>query len=176
MTKGSQQRKDLFVVSSEHYQDDKVLATVMPLDNTPDGLWSWKQPLFTASEKASATLTGSWERPDRYGSSAPIGSTRGDIVSDLSYRAMWSNLGEAVIGGAFLIGPCWLLALKRDLFFQLGAVTILVAGFGLLLALYVTVPGQVFAGTLAYAAVLVVFLGLVVAKDMDSTTEGGTGT
>lgn len=77
-----------------------------------------------------------------------------------------------MLRGAFLVGPLWLLALRRDLFFYLGAATILVTGFGVLLTLYMAVPGQVFAGTLVYAVVLVVFVGLMVDKDMASPDRG----
>src|SRR4051794_14237289 len=105
MTQGSQQRKDLFVVSSERYQDQIVLADAMPLnDKVPEGLYSWKSTLFTQPEKANATLTGPWERPKgKY--SEPIGSTRADVIRELGYKALWWRLGEALLGGAFLIGP-----------------------------------------------------------------------
>jgi uncharacterized membrane protein len=54
----------------------------------------------------------------------------------------------------------WLLALKQRLYLQLEATTGFVFRFRLILAYFIDKIDQVFAGTLAYAAVLIMFVGL----------------
>ncbi len=94
--------------------------------------------------------------------SEPIGGSRPDRLKSLLQRAYWLRVGENVVGGAFVIGPMWLLALKQDLIFQLGATTVCGAGFGAILAWYSDASGQGFAATLAYAAVVMVFVDVMV--------------
>lgn len=153
MTKVSQQKYDLFIVSSERAQDRAILGRAMLSGGNLD---------HTNEQKKAAIPTGPWERPDKNGRTEPIGGTRSANVNKLLHRAFWLRVGEAVVGGAFLIGPMWLIVLKRGMIFSLGATTVCVALFGLILVLYSNAPGQVFAGTLAYTAVLMVLVGLTV--------------
>ncbi|KAF2178706.1 hypothetical protein K469DRAFT_326820 [Zopfia rhizophila CBS 207.26] len=76
----------------------------------------------------------------------------------------------------FLIGPMWLLVLKCELFFLLGATTVCVTGFGFLMACYVDGLKYVFVRTLAYAAVLMVFVGVIMQELGNSTKDSGTAT
>ncbi|KAL0471772.1 hypothetical protein QR685DRAFT_214247 [Neurospora intermedia] len=82
-------------------------------------------------------------------------------------KAFWERVGAAVLGGAFLITPMWILALHRQLFVHLGIATGCVAAFGFSLSFYVARAEEVFAATLAYAAVIMVFVGIVI-QETDS--------
>lgn len=55
----------------------------------------------------------------------------------------------------------WLLVLKQELYIQLGVTTGCVSAFGLLMAWYLATLEAVFASTLAYSAVLMVFVGVM---------------
>ncbi|KAK1773800.1 hypothetical protein QBC45DRAFT_66676 [Copromyces sp. CBS 386.78] len=76
-------------------------------------------------------------------------------------KAFWERVGAAVIGGAFLITPMWILALQRQLFLHLGVATGFVTAFGLTVSLYLETVEGVFTATLGYAAVIMVFVGVV---------------
>ncbi|KAK3947292.1 hypothetical protein QBC32DRAFT_224507 [Pseudoneurospora amorphoporcata] len=76
-------------------------------------------------------------------------------------KAFWERVGAAVIGGAFLTTPMWILALQRQLFLHLGVATGFVTAFGLTVSLYLETVEGVFTATLAYAAVIMVFVGVV---------------
>ena len=143
---------DYFIVSSERYNDDRVLEEVVKSDD--------KENLYIAKE-GLAHFTGPWERGKENDWEAnPIGRTRSENEKTVRRRAFWWKLGGAIVGAGFLIGPMWLLALKQGLYLQLEATTGFVFGFGLIMAYFVDRVDQVFAGTLAYAAVLMVFVGL----------------
>ncbi|KAJ9138174.1 hypothetical protein NKR23_g8664 [Pleurostoma richardsiae] len=182
MIKVSQQPYDFFVMSAQRIQDRRLLDGAMasrsksPSDLEPDGIMAtgpWEvSKLRKDIELAAAAVAvapagnGVPAAPPAQGLpeqlTEPIGGTRPDRLKSLLQRAFWLRVGESVVGGAFVIGPMWLLALKQDLIFQLGATTICVAGFGTILAWYSDAPGQVFAATLAYAAILMVFVGVMV--------------
>ena len=113
--------------------------------------------------KDDALPTGRWEYPVN-DLANPIGGTRNDNIKSQSRHAFWWKLGAAIVGTGFLISPMWLLALKQHLYLQLEATTGFVFGFGLVLAYFMDKIDQVFAGTLAYAAVLMVFVGLSIQR------------
>ncbi|KAK4208720.1 hypothetical protein QBC37DRAFT_296033 [Rhypophila decipiens] len=66
----------------------------------------------------------------------------------------------AAFGAAFLIGPMWLMMLRTELWTKLISTTVFVAVFGLIMAYFVKEDNDVLSSTAAYAAVLVVFVGL----------------
>ncbi|KAI0163249.1 hypothetical protein BJ166DRAFT_289475 [Pestalotiopsis sp. NC0098] len=66
----------------------------------------------------------------------------------------------ATVGGVFLIGPMWLMVKLNDQTTSLISTTAFVAAFGLLMAYSIDSPEKVMSATAAYAAVLVVFVGL----------------
>lgn len=70
------------------------------------------------------------------------------------------RIGVAMVGGIFLIAPMWLIVLHNTLYTSLIATTVCVALFGLLMASVLEKPIDVMSSTAAYAAVLVVFVGL----------------
>lgn len=107
------------------------------------------------SLKPLAMATGPWE--DGNGAMQPIGGTRGERLR----RALWSRVTGALVGAAFLVGPMWLLALKQEIYLQLGVTTGCIVAFGLVMVVSLNTLDAVFAATLAYAAVLMVFVGVV---------------
>jgi hypothetical protein len=152
---------DYFIASSERHHDRSVIHDVM-------ADYSFDKENFYEEKKGDALGTGPWEKPytrvDNRGNERsyanPIGGTRNEIVKNLVRQTFWWKLGAAIVGAGFLVGPMWLLALKQRLYLQLEVTTGFVFGFGLVLAYLVEKTDQVFAGTLAYAAVLMVFVGL----------------
>lgn len=148
MAKHSGKRNDPFIASSERLHDHYILEREM----TRQG----KIPDDFEALKATAILTGPWEKGNRAGAQ-PIYATRAETMK----RGLFSRLAGALVGGAFLIGPMWLLALERDLYFQLGFTTGFVSAFGLLMAWYLNTLESVFAASIAYAAVLMVFIGVI---------------
>ncbi|KAM5349128.1 hypothetical protein ACJ41O_008951 [Fusarium nematophilum] len=163
MTSASQNPLDPFLVSSERVLDDDILSwaryssggytmaqVLAPIQNEETG----------TSVKPAVTDAGPWE-DTKSGRVAPAVGTRRATVETLFRRAFWSRLTAAVVGAVFLVGPMWLLVLRRELFIHLGATTGFVLGFGCVMAFFVEKVDQVFAGTLAYAAVLMVFVGVI---------------
>jgi hypothetical protein len=151
---------DYFVVSPERYHDRNVIQMITRVNTYADAIRVLKSKL----RKRPMPSTGPWEEvkdgTNRY--AEPIGGTRHDSIRTVLRRAFWWKLFAATFGAGFLIGPMWALALKEGLYFQLGLTSGFVFSFGILLAYFVERIDQVFAGTLAYAAVLMVFVGLSV--------------
>lgn len=150
MAKFSQQRGDPFIASSERLHDHILLSNAV--DNKS------QTPRDVNELKRHAIPTGPWEKKGENHGVKTIANSR----SEMWRRAFISRLSGALIGGAFLVGPMWLLALKRDVFVHLGVTTGCVAGFGCLMAWYLSTLEAVFVTTLAYSAVLVVFVGVVI--------------
>jgi len=169
MAKFSRQRDDPFIASSERSHDNNLLQRAMNYrGKTASDLGDPSDPENLVHLKMSATPTGPWEVPSAGRGALPIANTRTEVVR----RALWSRIGGACIGGAFLIGPMWLLVLKQELYLQLGATTGCVSAFGLLMAWYQGTLEAVFAATLEYAAVLMVFVGVVMGNV--SSSRGGS--
>jgi hypothetical protein len=72
-------------------------------------------------------------------------------------------------GAGFLIGPMWLMMLRGELYVTLISTTVFVVVFGALAAFFLDNHAHVLSSTAAYAAVLVVFVGLT---SEASTTRG----
>jgi hypothetical protein len=140
---------DYFIVSSKRYYDGQVLQSAM-LD-----YHDAKKDLY---ERKFVLNSGPWERPDRNNRAEPIGFG----IRKFSRKMFWRKVSAAFIGAGFLVGPMWLLALEQQLYLQLEVTKGFVLSFGITLAYFMDKFDQVFAGTLAYAAVLVVFVGLSV--------------
>ncbi|KAK2779150.1 hypothetical protein CKAH01_11409 [Colletotrichum kahawae] len=93
----------------------------------------------------------SWDmNPDE--SSEPITGTRGS-------NGFKERIVIAAAGGAFLVGPMWIMVLNGGLYTSLISTTAFVAAFGVLMAYFLNEAKDVLASTAAYAAVLVVFVG-----------------
>jgi hypothetical protein len=135
---------DPFYVSGERYLDRKLLEHLL------DG----RGHLLTKKSVA----TGYWEDE---GTGPP---SRRDTRRD-NYRRSWTHgfhrrIGVAAVAGAFLIAPMWLMVLHNTLYTALVSTTVFVSVFGLLAAIYLSSHMEVMSATAAYAAVLVVFVGL----------------
>lgn len=98
-----------------------------------------------------------WEAENS--TSAPICGTRSDNQHRTWFQSFQKRVEIATIGGAFLIGPMWLMVLRSTLYTSLIATTAFVTVFGFIMALYIEDDKDVLASTAAYAAVLVVFVG-----------------
>ncbi|KAK2022783.1 hypothetical protein LX32DRAFT_686945 [Colletotrichum zoysiae] len=92
-------------------------------------------------------------------SSDPITGTRRSNVAKTWYRGFKERLVIAAAGGAFLVGPMWIMVLKDGLYASLVSTTAFVTAFGILMAYFLNEAKDVLASTAAYAAVLVVFVG-----------------
>ena len=96
----------------------------------------------------------SWEEGD---DGIPIVPPR----SDIRHNDLYSRIVAATVGAGFLIGPMWLMMVKTGFYTALIATTVFIIAFGVMVAVVLEKSNDVFAATLAYAAVLVVLVGLV---------------
>lgn len=78
----------------------------------------------------------------------------------MSFNDFRDRFSLAIVGAALLLGPMWLMVLHNTLYTGLITTTVCVAVFGLLVVFQLDMPMDVLSGTAAYAAVLVVFVGL----------------
>lgn len=158
MKKFSGQTYDPFIVSSERYHERELLVEALDINGLD---------LFTtARKKEEAIPTGPWEKYSPKGQ-VLIGGTRPDAEAEALYKAFWRRMAGAVLGGAFLVGPMWLFILHRNLVFLLGGTTVCVFLFRALTTFLVNSPGDVFTATLAYAAVLMVFVGVTIEESAE---------
>ncbi|KAH7629500.1 hypothetical protein B0T09DRAFT_358443 [Sordaria sp. MPI-SDFR-AT-0083] len=105
-----------------------------------------------------AAPAGPWERDNTDKPARALISTRTKAWK----RAYWTRISAASIGGAFLIAPMWILGLQRNLYVHLGVATGCIIAFGTSMSLYLETVDSVFAATLAYAAVIMVFVGIII--------------
>lgn len=176
MTTALQNPLDAFVISSEMALDRVILQTkgsenrilmkhicTRPEEEIP--YVPTRRDLDASFHVPDEVIhTGPWEKVSINGRVKPTGGTRGSNVRSILKRAFWWRLGAAPVGAAFLIGPLWFLSLRKELYLQLGATTGFMLGFAFITAFFVEKADQVFAGTLAYAAVLMVFVGVTLDK------------
>jgi VIT1/CCC1 family predicted Fe2+/Mn2+ transporter len=80
--------------------------------------------------------------------------------TDNRYKRLVARITVSAIGAGFLIGPMWLMMLKTGLYVALISTSIFVAVFGIMMACVLDEHINVLSSTAAYAAVLVVFVGL----------------
>lgn len=164
MEERSKSIRDPFLATGEYAIDNYVLNC--NIDN---------KLAHDASMEHRASL-GPWEHSKSYESydprkaHEPICGTRNDNVAKVWYRGFKGRVILAAVGGAFLIGPMWLMVLQSGLYTALITTTGFVAGFGILMAYFLEEGKDVLASTAAYAAVLVVFVG----TSTQSATEQST--
>lgn len=72
----------------------------------------------------------------------------------------FTELVLASVGAALLLGPMWLMVLHNTLYTGLITTTVCVAVFGLVVVSRLDKPMDVLSATAAYAAVLVILVGL----------------
>ncbi|KAK3327037.1 hypothetical protein B0T19DRAFT_474898 [Cercophora scortea] len=160
MTKCSQLRRDPFLVTGERFIDDYVIFRGMKVLGIEYDR-EWKR------EPEPIPVPDPWEEDCQ-----PIGGTRNDNISKSWIKSFRERVNMAVLGGVFLVGPMWLMMLHNTLYTSLVSTTICVVVFGFVIALLLEKPMEVLSGTAAYAAVLVVFVGL--STTPGSETSGGS--
>ncbi|KAK4211281.1 hypothetical protein QBC37DRAFT_290673, partial [Rhypophila decipiens] len=99
----------------------------------------------------------------------PICGTRSGNIARTWYHGFKNRVVLAALGGAFLIGPMWLMVLKAGDLTGLIATTGFVAAFGITIAYFLEEGKDVLASTAAYAAVLVVFVGTSTSSQADGS-------
>ncbi|KAE9371830.1 hypothetical protein N431DRAFT_492117 [Stipitochalara longipes BDJ] len=138
--------RDPFYVTGERIVDRCMLNAAMRGKENPDDPLRLTQSI------------GQWEtgnfRPE------PVGGTRDENFQRAWITAFHQRVGAAVVGGIFLIGPMWLMVLHKTRYTALISTTVFVTAFGLMMALFLDQKMDVLSSTAAYAAVLVVFVGL----------------
>lgn len=151
MGKHTRISKDPFYVTGERFIERCMLQVAMKnRENDIDPL-RYSDPV------------GEWEKKGIQ--PVPIGGTRDRIFHQAWFRDFRKRIGVAIAGGIFLIAPMWLMVLWfNTLYTSLIATTLFVALFGLLMASVLEKPIDVMSSTAAYAAVLVVFVGLTTSK------------
>lgn len=142
------QSHDPFRVSSRRFEDRNLLNLVANrLGKTVADL-KHLQP--------EALATGPWEDGKRM-----IRPSQDWRRGDAFVRNVLSRVVSTLVAVLFLIGPMWYLVLNQDILLQLIATTGCVMLFGGLMAVTLSTLEAIFAATLAYAAVLMVFVGAV---------------
>ncbi|KAK8127292.1 hypothetical protein PG984_008400 [Apiospora sp. TS-2023a] len=144
MIKRSRSPRDPFLITGERKVDDHVIRKILGDSELPDD-----ESLETVG------VPGPWEED-----SQPIGGTRVANVAQSAWVDLKQRLAMAALGGALLVGPMWLMVKRNDLNTSLVSTTLFVVFFGLLMAAYLDKAKDVMSATAAYAAVLVVFVGL----------------
>ncbi|KAK3294478.1 uncharacterized protein B0H64DRAFT_418360 [Chaetomium fimeti] len=157
MFQHSRRLRDDFLVTGERFIDDYVLHAMVDDEAKQDETLRNARPI---------PVPGPWESQ-----SIPIGGTRSENRAKSELAQLRDRVVMALLGGVFLVGPMWLMMLHRTLYTCLVATTVCVVFFGLVLAYLLEKPMEVLSGTAAYAAVLVVFVGLNNAE----VNETGTG-
>ncbi|ETS74498.1 hypothetical protein PFICI_14364 [Pestalotiopsis fici W106-1] len=142
------QSGDPFIITGERYIDRCMLDVAMKDLENDKGSPRQSKP------------TRKWEDSSVY--PAPIGGTRDVNCETIFWEGFFQRMLLAILGGIFLVGPMWLMVLHNTLYTALITTTVCILIFGVLMALSLTKPMDVMASTAAYAAVLVVFVGLTV--------------
>ncbi|KAF2969768.1 hypothetical protein GQX73_g3857 [Xylaria multiplex] len=142
MTSRCKLPRDPFYVTGERYIDSYVLHSLLG-DATKD------------IAGKPTPVSAPWEYTEQ-----PIGGTRNDMTAKTESFEFRKRIAIAAVAGFFLIGPMWLMVLHNTLYTCLVSTTVSVTFFGLILAYSLDSPKEVMSGTAAYAAVLVVFVGL----------------
>ncbi|KAF4339052.1 hypothetical protein FBEOM_7053 [Fusarium beomiforme] len=155
MERRSLQPEDPFYMSGEKYQDRKLLDTII------------EDEAYRLEGQKVFPAIGHWQKGPR--GSKSVRDTRRD-----NYQRNWTvgfhqRLAVAAVGGIFLIAPMWLMVLHNTLYTALASTTVFVAVFGLMAATFFTSLMDVMSSTAAYAAVLVVFVGLITELHDDRT-------
>lgn len=149
--------RDDFLVTGERFIDGYVLHSLLDKDAAKDDKLRAARPI---------PVPGPWES-----ASIPIGGTRSENRAKSELAQLRDRVVMALLGGVFLVGPMWLMMLHRTLYTCLVATTVCVVLFGLVMAWLLERPMEVLSGTAAYAAVLVVFVGLNNAEVGDAVTK-----
>lgn len=133
---------DYFVTTGERYVDRYVMGRVIG-DPAQLGVLEKKTPI------------GPWEDDP-----TPIGGTRHKVTKIMWWKGFRDRGVLGAFGGVLLLGPMWLMVLHQTRYTGLITTTVCVIIFGGLASWRLEKPMDVLSATAAYAAVLVVFVGL----------------
>jgi hypothetical protein len=147
----SQRPIDPFLVTGERHIDDYVLDKTIK-HCLPQG--------FNGIERKKIEKVPYITPPESEQAATPIGGTRQENTQRSELKSLRKKLRMATVGGAFLVGPMWLMVLHRTRYTALVSTTVLVICFGITMAYSLKSDLDVLSSTAAYAAVLVVFVGL----------------
>ncbi|KAI1411432.1 hypothetical protein F5Y13DRAFT_200996 [Hypoxylon sp. FL1857] len=139
MVKFSYEKTDPFIVTAERRVDGILMRNAM------------KQKEARAKELDPYHFSGISSK-----NLAPITIPR----SEATFKSFTARIWVAAVGGLFLIVPMWIMVLHKTLWTGLATTTAFVAAFGLLMAYVLSESIHVLSSSAAYAAVLVVFVGL----------------
>jgi hypothetical protein len=148
----SLRQKDPFLVTSERRGDKIVLDRIMQnllVDEKND----------KDIKPIPRFMTTTWEK-DKHGHHEPIGGTRRENSKASYLQSVKWRFAMALLAGFFLIGPMWLIVLHNTRYTALISTTVLVIVFGFLMAVFQTDYKDVLSTTAAYAAILIVFVGV----------------
>lgn len=135
----SKSTRNPFIATGEYFLDNYILKC--NIDNT-----------LANDIRSSVSSLGPWEQePNASDKPVSIAQTWKDSFQKLFMAA--------VAGGAFLIGPMWLMVLEGGLYTSLITTSAFVTVFGIWMSHLLPKMDAVLASTAAYAAVLVVFVG-----------------
>ena len=146
MTKCISAQRDSFLISGERKMDRFVMHEILGMTAEQFGRDPPGPPI---------PVLGPWEK-ENY----PIGGTRNENVKKSSIRSFRRRLFMASLGGTFLVGPMWLMVMHNTMYTVLVSTSVFVYAFGFLMSILLEKPMEVLSGTAAYAAVLVVFVGI----------------
>ncbi|KAF9876553.1 putative SAM dependent methyltransferase [Colletotrichum karsti] len=116
--------RDPFLATGEYAIDNYVLNRNIDRD------------LAEAKDMRKIKSPRPWESLDSGRDHEPICGTRTGNVARTWLRGFKERVVLAAAGGAFLIGPMWLMVLNRGLYTSLISTTAFVAAFGLLMAYF----------------------------------------
>ena len=150
----SERRHDPFIMTSARELEARILdfeLNHVPQELRKDQNDGWDDITFTPPKRKDLI-------------------TRGQQTREEALRQFFERLSMALFGGAFLIGPMWLMVHHSKGDIPLISTTVFVIAFSILMAgaLRQETSSTVFSAAAAYAAVLVVFVGT-------TTTGSGTG-
>lgn len=144
MVECGQRSRDVFLATTQRSIDRFVMRKVVEFN--PETIWFDENKAVPAGEP--------WEHDDE---SESIPGTRTNVFN----QSFWNRVKMATVGGVFLIGPMWLMVLSNDWRYTgLITTTVFVTVFGLSMSAALDKPMDVLSSTAAYAAVLVVFVGV----------------
>jgi len=139
-------------VRSERNVDAAVLTAALhdiPGNKLEDMLWT-----YIEDEKRKANFVPPVEKAPR-----AIGGTRLATTQKQRTQLFLKRIVFSIVGGAFLVGPMWLMVLVNRQYASLISTSVFVFAAGMVAAWKLDEPIAVLSTTAAYAAVLVVFVG-----------------